>query len=207
MKMHVHLFLISLTPILGCQPTQHDGHSPQVMKPDKGDRIWTSLKSHEHRSSGGKLRIYVESKPHPHASASFAKFTLGESGALPVHRHEKTEEFAYSLSGEGNAGFVDDHGNESEIPESGDFVWHNPAGQWHSARNTGNTPLSLVFATVPSKEMGLLSFFRKIGSTSRKLGTQITVDQRMRIGADHVMTLRYDPEEAHESRRSCKNPR
>jgi mannose-6-phosphate isomerase-like protein (cupin superfamily) len=196
--MRALLFLISLAPILGCQSTQHDGHPPHVMKPDEGDRIWIFPESHEHLGSGGELQIYVDSKTHPHASASFAKFTLGVGGALPVHRHEKTEEFAYFLSGEGNAVFVDDHGNESEIPVSGGFVWYNPAGQWHSLRNTGNTPLSLVFATVPNEEMGLLSFFRKIGSTPGKLGTPMTMDQLMQIGADHDMILWSDPEEANE---------
>ena len=162
------------------------------MEPHEGDRLWMFPESRENLGSGGELQVFVDSETHPHAAASFARFTLGVGGALPVHRHDKTEEFAYFLSGEGVAVFLDDSGAESEIPVATGYVWYNPPGRWHAVRNTGSTPLSLVFATVPNEKKGLMSFFRRIGSTPGKEGTPISFEELQRIGAEHDMILR-DP--------------
>ena len=69
-------------------------------------RATVSRSFHESKDelgSGGELQIFIDPETHPEATASFAKYTLGVGGALPVHRHDKTEEFAYILSGEGAA--------------------------------------------------------------------------------------------------------
>jgi mannose-6-phosphate isomerase-like protein (cupin superfamily) len=142
-----------------------------------------------------ELSSRTTNKTHPHAGASFAKFTLGVGGALGVHRHDKTEEFAYFIAGEGVAVFVDENGAESLVPVATGYVWYNPPGQWHAVRNTGSVPLSLVFATVPNEEKGLMSFFRRIGSTPGKQGTPLSLEELQRIGAEHDMHLRGPDDE------------
>jgi mannose-6-phosphate isomerase-like protein (cupin superfamily) len=132
----------------------------------------------------------VDAHTHPHARASFAKFTLGVGGALPVHRHDKTEEFAYFLSGEGAAVAIGEKGEEIEIPVSTGYVWYNPPGAWHAVRNTGSTPLSLVFATVPNEEKGLMSFFRRVCAGPGEAGTPLSPEDFARIGAEHDVILR-----------------
>lgn len=184
----------TLPALLGCRTgPPHAHHPPQVMAPDEGETLWLSPDGKDELGKGGELQIYVDSHTHPHARASFAKFTLGLGGALPVHRHDKTEEFAYFVSGEGVAVFVDEAGVESEVGVAPGYVWYNPPGRWHAVRNTGSTPLALVFATVPNEEKGLLSFFRRIGVTPGKEGEPITLDELRRVGAEHDMIL-WDPE-------------
>jgi hypothetical protein len=70
-------------------------------------------------------RSILDPETHPAASASVAKYTPGVGGALPVHRHDKTEEFAYILSGEGAAVTIGDNGEEVEIPISAGYFWYN----------------------------------------------------------------------------------
>ena len=179
---------------LGCQNTTSPRHEPHIMGPDEGDVLWLSPESKDRLGTGGELRIFVDPETHPHATASFAKFTLGPGGALPVHRHDTTEEFAYFISGEGMAVFVDETGTESEVRVAPGYVWYNPPGQWHAIRNPGSEPLALVFATVPNEEQGLLSFFRRIGTTPGKEGDPITLEELRRIGSEHDMTM-WAPEE------------
>jgi len=190
-------FTLALAALLatGCRNTPPEPHAPHVMEPHEGARLWLFPESADHLGSGGELQVFVDTQTHPHATASFAKFTLGVGGALPVHRHDETEEFAYFISGEGVAVFVDESGAESEIPVATGYVWYNPPGHWHALRNTGTTPLSLVFATVPNEERGLMSFFRRIGATPGKAGTPITFDELQRIGAEHDMVLRGSEQE------------
>lgn len=159
------VFTAAVLLMTGCHGASPEAHAPPIMEPHEGDRLWLFPESKDHLGTGGELQIFVDSETHPHATASFAKFTLGVGGVLPVHRHDKTEEFAYFLSGEGVAVLLDDTGAESEIAVATGYVWYNPPGQWHAIRNTGSTPLSLVFATVPNENKGLMSFFRRIGST------------------------------------------
>ena len=185
---NVSVIALALAWPAGCrQPAR--GHEPVILEPDQGERVWMTPDSKDHLGQGGELQIYVDPETHPHAGASFAKFTLGVGGALPVHRHDKTEEFAYFLSGEGVAVFRDADGTETEHRVAPGYVWYNPPGQWHAVRNTGSTPLALVFATVPNEEQGLLSFFRRIGSTPGQEGQPITPEELRRLGAEHDMTL------------------
>ena len=183
--------LLAAVPVLA----QTEPHEPHVMGPDEGDVVWMSPESKDHLGSGGELQIYVDPETHPHATASFAKFTLGVGGSLPVHRHDKTEEFAYFLSGDGVAVFVAEDGQETEKPVGEGYVWYNPAGNWHAVRNTGDTPLVLIFATVPNEKKGLLSFFRKIGVTPGQEGTPMTLDELIEVGAEHDMILWTAPDD------------
>jgi mannose-6-phosphate isomerase-like protein (cupin superfamily) len=155
--------------LAGCDSTPAATRPVVVMDPHAGDYLWSFHESGDELGSGGELQIFLDPETHPAASASFAKYTLGVGGALPVHRHDKTEEFAYILSGEGAAVTIGDDGEEVEIPISAGYFWYNPPGAWHAVRNKGATPLSLVFTTVPNEKEGLLSFFRRmIRSCSRQ---------------------------------------
>ncbi len=74
-------------------------------------------------------------------------------GSLPMHRHDKTEEIAYFISGEGIVlGYVDDR--PLEIPVRAGHVWYTPRGAWHAMRNTGTEPLTLVFRGHSQREGG-----------------------------------------------------
>ena len=173
----------------GCETGPSKEQTPHVMEPHEGDHLWMFPESEDEVGTGGELQIYVAAHSHPGATASFAKFTLGVGGALPVHRHDETEEFAYFLSGQGVAVFVDEDGARTEVRVAPGYVWYNPAGFWHAVRNTGDEPLSLVFAIVPNEEQGLLSFFRQIGTTPGHAGTPIAPEELKRIGAEHDMIL------------------
>ena len=81
----------------------------------------------------------------PEDSASFAKYTLGVGGALPVHKHDRTEEFAYILSGDGAAVVLDDDGGEVEVPISAGCVWYNPPRSLaRNSQHWSNTPFPRV---------------------------------------------------------------
>lgn len=169
----------------GCQHVSHSHRPVILMGPDEGDVIWFFNESPDELGSGGELRIYIDPETHPEAKASFAKYTMGVGSALPVHRHKKTEEFAYILSGQGAAIVLDDAGHEREIPIAAGTVWYNPPGAWHAVRNTGDTHLVMVFLTVPNEKNGLLSFFRKIGAEPGQTSIQIPPDELERLGLDH----------------------
>ena len=136
------------------------------------------------------MEIFIDPETHPHAGASFAKYTMGIGAALLMHRHDKTEEFAYIISGEGVAVTINERGEEVELPIAAGYVWYNPPGAWHAVRNTGETQLTMIFATVPNEKDGLLSFFRRIGVAPGKPGISITPEELERIAAEHDLILR-----------------
>lgn len=188
------LVLLLPLPAMGAKPGERAAEQPQIMEPDEGDVVWFFQQSPEELGTGGELRIYIDHATHAEARGSFAKFTLGVGGALPVHRHHKTEEMAYIISGEGVAVGLDEHGGEVEMPISQGFVWYNPPSAWHAVRNTGEVPLSMVFATIPNEETGLLSFFRKIGNTPGTDAKVIEAEELARLAEEHDMIMRPAPE-------------
>ncbi|MHC5115242.1 MAG: cupin domain-containing protein [Planctomycetota bacterium] len=174
---------------VGCGSSSKTRHDMLIMEPHEGDVLWSLHESGERLGAGGELQIYLDAETHPHARASFSRYTLGVGGALPVHRHDKTEEFAYVISGEGAAVSVDDEGNETEHRIAPGYFWYNPPGGWHTMRNKGRTPLTIVFATVPNEAHGLLSFFRRISSAPGEDPIEIPPDELDRIAAEHDMIL------------------
>jgi mannose-6-phosphate isomerase-like protein (cupin superfamily) len=160
------------------------------MEPHEGEHLWVFPENKDKLGTGGELQIYMDAESHPEANASFAKFTLGVGGALQVHRHDKTEELTYFLSGVGVVVTVDGDGNEVEMPVSSGFVWYNPPGVWHAVKNTGTTPLSMVFATIPNDKKGLLSFFRRVCVGPGKEGLHISEEELQRLGREHDLIFR-----------------
>jgi mannose-6-phosphate isomerase-like protein (cupin superfamily) len=160
-----------------------------LMKPDAGEHLWVFPKNKDTLGSGGKLQIYIDAESHPHASASFAKYELGVGGALPEHKHNKTEEIAYFLSGEG---IVITYENEIRIetPVKEGYVWYTAPGEWHSFKNTGNEPLKLVFAIIPNDKNGLLSFFKKVGAEPGKDATIFSPEEFGKIANEHDLILK-----------------
>ena len=160
-----------------------------IMKPDAGEHLWVFPKNKDTLGSGGKLQIYMDAESHPHASASFAKYELGVGGALPEHKHNKTEEIAYFLSGEG---IVVTYENEKRIETSvkEGYVWYTAPGEWHSFKNTGNEPLKLVFAIIPNDKDGLLSFFKKVGAKSGEDATVFSPEEFGKIATEHDLILK-----------------
>ncbi|MCZ6834852.1 MAG: hypothetical protein O7G85_03680, partial [Planctomycetota bacterium] len=73
--------------------------------------------------------------------------------------------------------------------------WYNPPGAWHAVRNQGDTPLVMVFTTIPNEKMGLLSFFRKIGVAPGESAVTISPEEIERLGLAHDLIL-YTSEEA-----------
>ena len=188
MKAPIGVWITLLLVGCHCAPT---GPRPVViMQPHEGDHLWSFHESKDELGSGGELQIFIDPETHPEATASFAKYTLGVGGALPLHRHDKTEEFAYILSGEGAAVVVNDDGAEVEIPISAGYVWYNPPGAWHAVRNTGSTPFSLIFTTVPNDKKGLLSFFRIISVEPGREPIVLAPEDLERIASEHDMILR-----------------
>lgn len=171
------------------QDVDHQEPKPSFFEPDQGDMVWFFAKSKDELGSGGELQIYLDPQTHPEAKASFAKFKLGIGGALPMHKHEKTEEIAYILSGEGVALYYE-NGEIQEISISAGYVWYNPPAAWHAVRNAGNEPLTMVFATIPNEEKGLLSFFRKIGAKPGEEAKTLSPEEFGRIAAAHDLILR-----------------
>ena len=176
--------------VAGCRSAAPEPRSVVIMEPHEGDRLWSLHESGDGLGSGGELQIFLDHHSHPEAAASFAKYTLGVGGALPMHRHDKTEEFAYILSGEGAAVVLDDAGEQVELPIGAGCFWYNPPGAWHALRNVGSTPLELVFATVPNESKGLLSFFRRISSEPGRPPVPISPEDLERLGAEHDMIVR-----------------
>jgi oxalate decarboxylase/phosphoglucose isomerase-like protein (cupin superfamily) len=167
---------------------------PVVMDSDEGEVYWVSPESPDRLGSGGELRIFLDAETHPHAAASFASYLLGVGGALPVHRHDQTEEIAYIVSGSGVAIGIDQQGAEVEMPLVRGTVWYNPPGVWHAFRNTGTVPLELVFAVIPNEKQGLLSFFRRIGTSPGSEGEPMSAEEFVKLASEHDMTLRPPPD-------------
>lgn len=175
--------------LVGC--AHLEGQRPLVvMQPHEGEHLWVFPDGKGNLGTGGELQIFLDAESHPDAKASFAKFTLGVGGALPIHRHDKTAELAYFLSGTGMVISVDGDGNEVEVPVSSGYVWYNPPGVWHAVRNTGTAPLSMVFATIPNEKKGLLSCFRRVCVGPGKEGVRIPEDELQRLGREHDLIFR-----------------
>ncbi len=160
-----------------------------VMGPEDGDHLWVFAESKDELGSGGEFQIYVDPVKFPQASASFAKFGLGVGGALPVHRHDKTEEIGYFLSGEGVV-TVYENGNPKDIPVRAGYVTYIPPGSWHTIKNTGQESFTLVFATIPNEKKGLLSFFRRIGAKPGEVATPLSPEEFATIASKHDLILR-----------------
>ncbi len=176
--------------LVGCQSAPAEPRPVVIMQPHEGDHLWSFHESKDELGSGGELQIFIDPETHPEATASFAKYTLGVGGALRMHRHDKTEEFAYILSGQGAAVVVDDDGEEVELPIAAGYAWYNPRGAWHAVRNTGSTPLSLVFTTIPNEKKGLLAFFRRISVEPGREPVVLAPEDLERIASEHDMILR-----------------
>ena len=43
-------------------------------------------------------------------------------------------------------------GTDEEVSVGTGTMWYNPPGVWHTVKNTGSTPLFLVFVTPPNEE-------------------------------------------------------
>ncbi|MEQ9403598.1 MAG: cupin domain-containing protein [Cyclobacteriaceae bacterium] len=160
-----------------------------VMGPDAGEHLWVFPQNKDTLGSGGKLQIFMDAESHPHASASFAKYELGVGGALPEHKHDKTEEIAYFLSGEG---IVITYENEErkETPVKEGYVWYTAPGEYHSFKNTGSEPLKLVFAVIPNDKNGLLTFFKKVGAEPGKDARVFSPEEFGKIATEHDLILK-----------------
>jgi mannose-6-phosphate isomerase-like protein (cupin superfamily) len=185
---HPGLVVIALC-LTGCHTHRPAPEPILILEPHEGDVLWSLHEHGDDLGAGGELQIFVDAETHPHARAAFARYTLGVGGALPVHRHDKTEEYAYVISGEGVAVSMDDDGRETEHRIAPGYFWYNPPGGWHTMRNKGDTPLTIVFATVPNEAHGLLSFFRKVSSAPGEDPKAIPPDELARIAAEHDMVL------------------
>ena len=170
-------------------PTKKGIPVGSIMHPDSGQYFWVFPESKDKLGTGGKLQIYMDAESHPHASASFAKYELGVGGALPEHRHDKTEEIAYFLSGEGIAVTYEDK-KRIETPVKEGFVWCTAPGEYHSFKNTGNEPLKLIFAIIPNDKDGLLSFFKKVGATPGKEARVFSPEEFGKVAAQHDLILK-----------------
>ncbi len=160
-----------------------------VMNADAGKHLWVFSESKDKLGSGGKLQIYMDAESHPHASASFAKYELGVGGALPEHKHNKTEEIAYFLSGEGIViTYENERRIETKVKEG--YVWYTAPGEYHSFKNTGKEPLKLVFAIIPNDKNGLLSFFKKVGAEPGEQAATFSPEEFGKIATEHDLILK-----------------
>lgn len=181
--------ILFLTVATAMHAAVGDPATVQVIPPGGGDHLWVFAEADGHLGRGGEFYVYVDPQTHPDARASFARFALGEGGALPVHRHDTTEEIGYFLEGEGVAIRVED-GETVAMPVQAGSVMYVPPGTWHAIQNTGEGPLALVFATIPNQEMGLLSFFRRIATEPGKAGEALPPEEFARLAAEHDLVLR-----------------
>lgn len=171
-------------------PPATAGHSNVIVHREDADRLWVFAESPDELGSGGEFHIYLDPETHPEAPAAFAEFGLGPGGALPPHKHEKTVEISYFLDGEGVVQ-VFDGGEPREVPVHAGDVWYIPVDTWHGLRNTGATPLKLVFASIPNEKKGLLSFFRRIGAEPGETpAAALSPEEFARIAAEHDLVLR-----------------
>lgn len=170
-------------------PPESDIGNVVVWEPDQGEHLWVFPESKDELGSGGEFHIYVDPVTHPEAAASFARFSLGVGGDLAEHKHERSQELGYLISGEGAVKRRED-GGLVEIPINAGAVWFIPPDAWHSVRNTGTSPLVMVFATVPNVEKGLLSFFRRIATVPGQTPTILSREDLASIGAEHDFVLR-----------------
>jgi mannose-6-phosphate isomerase-like protein (cupin superfamily) len=172
-----------------------DGRNVRVWAPGEGDHLWVFPRSKDVLGPGGEFHIYLDHRTDGSARASFAKFSLGVGGALAEHRHENTEELAYLLSGRGVV-MMRENEKLKQVPVESGSAWYIPPAAWHTIKNTGQEPLTLVFATVPNHETSLLSFFRKVGSRPGDAPPLLSQEDIAKLGLAHDFVKR--PSEAKE---------
>ncbi|QCX38165.1 cupin domain-containing protein [Aureibaculum algae] len=176
------------------EPHTHS-HSPQsdpgkrILKPEDVKGLWVFPESKDKLGSGGLLKIYMDAESHPQASSGFAKYELGVGGALPEHKHNKTEEIAYFLSGKGIVISYENNKKIETVVEEG-YVWYTAPGEWHSFKNTGDVPLKLVFATIPNAKHGLLNFFKKVSAEPGKQATALSAEEFAKLASENDMILK-----------------
>lgn len=161
----------------------------KILKPEEAKQLWIFPENKDKLGSGGLLQIYMDSESHPHASSGFAKYELGVGGALPEHKHNKTEEIAYFLSGKGIVISYENNERKETAVEEG-YVWYTSPGEWHSFKNTGNEPLKLVFATIPNAKHGLLTFFKKVGAEPGKQATALSAEEFGKLASENDLILK-----------------
>lgn len=168
----------------------HKHTSKRIIKPEDAHQLWIFPESKDNLGSGGLLQIYMDPESHPDASSGFSKYELGVGGALPEHKHNKTEEIAYFLSGTGIViSYENNERKETAIKEG--YVWYTAPGEWHSFKNTGNEPLKLVFATVPNAKHGLLNFFKQIGvEPGKEPSTALSAEEFTKLASENDMILK-----------------
>jgi mannose-6-phosphate isomerase-like protein (cupin superfamily) len=176
------------------EPHTHS-HSPQsdpskrILKPEDAKQLWVFPESKDKLGSGGLLQIYMDAESHPHASSGFAKYELGVGGALPEHKHNKTEEIAYFLSGKGIVISYENSKRKETVVEEG-YVWYTAPGEWHSFQNTGDVPLKLVFVTIPNAKHGLLTFFKKVSAEPGKQATVLSAEEFGKLASENDLILK-----------------
>tara|TARA_R110002167_G_scaffold115853_9_gene290497 strand:- start:1941 stop:2636 length:696 start_codon:yes stop_codon:yes gene_type:complete len=170
--------------------TTHSHTSKRIVTPEDAQQLWIFPERKDKLGSGGLLQIYMDPESHPDASSGFSKYELGVGGALPEHKHNKTEEIAYFLSGTGIViSYENDVRIESIVKEG--YVWYTAPGEWHSFQNTGNEPLKLVFATVPNAKHGLLNFFKKVGVEPGKVPSNaLSAEEFAKLASDNDLILK-----------------
>ena len=168
----------------------HSHSSKRIVTPEDAQQLWLFPESKDKLGSGGLLQIYMDPESHPNASSGFSKYELGVGGALPEHKHNKTEEIAYFLSGTGIViSYENDERKETIVKEG--YVWYTAPGEWHSFQNTGNEPLKLVFATVPNAKHGLLDFFKKVGvEPGTEPSNTLSAEEFAKLASDNDMILK-----------------
>lgn len=168
----------------------HTHTSKRIIKPEDAQQLWIFPESKDKLGSGGLLQIYMDPESHPDASSGFSKYELGVGGTLPEHKHNKTEEIAYFLSGTGIViSYENDERKETIVKEG--YVWYTAPGEWHSFQNTGNEPLKLVFATVPNAKHGLLDFFKKVGvEPGTEPSNTLSAEEFAKLASDNDLILK-----------------
>lgn len=170
------------------EPT-YDTPPGTVIPEEEADHYWFAPESPDNLGAGGEFHIYIDPSTHPQAGASFARFALGAGGALPTHRHDRTEEVAYFVSGEGEA-LVFHDGEPYYLAVTEGTVWYVPRSTWHGIRNTGGEPLVLVFATIPNDPHGLLSFFKEVSVRPGEPGKAMSPEEMAALAEEHDLILR-----------------
>jgi len=89
--------------------------------------------------SGSWSRVLLTGERVASSSAlGFSSFAAGTSTAMLSHA---TEELAYVLTGQGELRLDDD-----TVPYGAGSALFIPAGVWHAVANTGDEPVTMVFA-------------------------------------------------------------
>lgn len=82
-----------------------------------------------------------------------------------------------------------------DVPAGPGYAAYMPPGSWHAMKDTGDEPLTLVFATIPNDKKGLLSFFRRIAAKPGELATPLSPEDFAGIAAEHDLILRLPGKE------------